>query len=213
MNYTPTHFLHYDDQENKWQQATLEELTMRNDPELYVIPVYENGAQGEQSTWSEYPAKQKEWESRQREEELKKRGALKYIAVYTPSHGWRRAKLDMVEILQPGIIKLGYENGTVEKVSWNEWKNTSEAEMFRVAEEIEAQKALQKAQEKKKEEELGAQQEWATNVFRLMLMIKELREDQLKTNKKLRTVCDIFLISVVVTAIGIIMGFLSAAAR
>ena len=62
MNTTPTHFLVYDETEQAWQQTSLEALAMRNDPDLYITPVYENGEQGEQCTWAEYPAKQKEYE-------------------------------------------------------------------------------------------------------------------------------------------------------
>lgn len=62
MNTTPTHFLVYDPAEQKWLQTNLEDLTMRNDPDLYIMAVYEDGEQGEQCTWAEYPSKQKEFE-------------------------------------------------------------------------------------------------------------------------------------------------------
>lgn len=84
MNTTPTHFLVFDPAEQKWLQTTLEELTMRNDSDLYVMAVYENGEQGEQCTWAEYPAKQKEYElskkskwEREREEKMRKWEAQK----------------------------------------------------------------------------------------------------------------------------------------
>ena len=79
MNTTPTHFLVFEPAEQKWLQTSLEELTMRNDPELYVMAVYENGEQGEQCTWEEYPDKQKEYElskkqkkEREKEESMRK---------------------------------------------------------------------------------------------------------------------------------------------
>lgn len=79
MNTTPTHFLVYDPAEQKWLQTSLEDLTMRNDPDLYIMAVYENGEQGEQCTWAEYPAKQKEYElskktkkEREKEETMRK---------------------------------------------------------------------------------------------------------------------------------------------
>lgn len=84
MNTTPTHFLVYDPAEQKWLQTSLEDLTMRNDPDLYIMAVYENGEQGEQCTWAEYPAKQKEYElskkpkwERDREEKMRKWEAQK----------------------------------------------------------------------------------------------------------------------------------------
>lgn len=65
MNTTPTHFLYYDPFEEKWTQASLADLTSRNDPETYIIPVY-GDTQGERCTWEEWPNIQ-----RVREEELK----------------------------------------------------------------------------------------------------------------------------------------------
>lgn len=73
MNTTPTHFLCFDTLENEWKQTTLEELTMRNDPELFVIAVYENGEQGEQFTWSEWRIIQREKALKQQEKEAEER--------------------------------------------------------------------------------------------------------------------------------------------
>lgn len=63
MNTTPTHFLVFDDIEQAWKPTTLEELSMRNDPDLYIIPVYENEKQGKQCTWKEFEGadRKKQW--------------------------------------------------------------------------------------------------------------------------------------------------------
>lgn len=63
MNTTPSHFLVYDDIEQAWKPTTLEELSMRNDPDLYIIPVYENEKQGKQCTWKEFEGadRKKQW--------------------------------------------------------------------------------------------------------------------------------------------------------
>lgn len=61
VDYKPLHFLYYDHLEEKWLQASLDELVSRNDPAVYVIPVYEEG-RGVQCTWDEWPAQQKERE-------------------------------------------------------------------------------------------------------------------------------------------------------
>lgn len=44
-------FLYYDSLSGSWQQATPEHLASLNDPGLLVVPVYEDGTQGEQKTW------------------------------------------------------------------------------------------------------------------------------------------------------------------
>lgn len=67
----PTHFLYFDEAENKWLQTNLEELAMRNEPGIYIIPVYENGENGEQCTFAEWPQRQKRYEQ-QKEEEQKR---------------------------------------------------------------------------------------------------------------------------------------------
>ena len=77
---TPTHFLFFDEYENKWVQATTDELSMRNDPDLYVIPIYENNQQGEQCTWQDWPKQQKARDLKlkeQQEEERRKAEANK----------------------------------------------------------------------------------------------------------------------------------------
>lgn len=56
----PTHFLYYDTFEENWLKATMEELTSRDDPDLYIIPVYKNGSKGQQCQWSDFLIKQKE---------------------------------------------------------------------------------------------------------------------------------------------------------
>ena len=56
----PTHFLYYDTFEENWLKATMEELTSRDDPDLYIIPVYKNGSEGQQCQWSDFLIKQKE---------------------------------------------------------------------------------------------------------------------------------------------------------
>lgn len=63
MNTTPTHFLVYDETEQAWQQTSLEALAMRDDPDLYIIPVYENGQQGKQCTWKQFEEadRKKQW--------------------------------------------------------------------------------------------------------------------------------------------------------
>lgn len=76
----PTHFLYFDPFEEKWLQATLEELTSRDDPDLYVIPIYENNQQGEQCTWQDWPKQQKARDLKlkeQQEEECRKTEANK----------------------------------------------------------------------------------------------------------------------------------------
>lgn len=73
MNTTPTHFLYYDTLEEKWLETSLEELFKRNDPELYIIPFYENGEQGEQCTWSEWHIIQREKVRKQQEKEAEER--------------------------------------------------------------------------------------------------------------------------------------------
>ena len=63
MNTTPSHFLVYDDLEQTWKPTSLEELSIRNDPDLYIIPVYENEKQGKQCTWKEFEGsdRKKQW--------------------------------------------------------------------------------------------------------------------------------------------------------
>ncbi|MBQ8238897.1 MAG: DUF4177 domain-containing protein [Oscillospiraceae bacterium] len=74
MNTTPTHFLYYDPFEEKWTQASLADLTSRNDPETYIIPVY-GDTRGEQCTWEEWPniqiAREEELKAKQEEERRK----------------------------------------------------------------------------------------------------------------------------------------------
>lgn len=55
MNH-PTNFLYYNHEENEWQTVTTEDLAFRNEPGAYIIPVYENGQRGEQTTWAEWQA-------------------------------------------------------------------------------------------------------------------------------------------------------------
>ena len=60
MNETVS-FLFYDSFSNEWQPISYKELATLNDPDTAIIPVYEDGTQGEQTTW-------KIWDlSRQRE--------------------------------------------------------------------------------------------------------------------------------------------------
>lgn len=80
MNTIPSHFLVYDDMEQTWKPTTLEELSMRNDPDLYVVPIYENNQQGEQCTWQDWPEQQKARDLKlkeQQEEERRKAEANK----------------------------------------------------------------------------------------------------------------------------------------
>lgn len=55
MNH-PTNFLYYNHEENEWQTVTTEDLAFRNEPGAYIIPIYENGQRGEQTTWAEWQA-------------------------------------------------------------------------------------------------------------------------------------------------------------
>ncbi len=54
-------FLYYDSISNSWQQVTPEQLAVVNDSSAYIIPIDEDGNQGEQITWGEYesPEQQK----------------------------------------------------------------------------------------------------------------------------------------------------------
>lgn len=74
---TPSNFLFYDATAEEWLEASIESLTMQNDTELYVIPVYEDDSRGEQITWGEWVSIQnkthiEESERRKAEAEAKK---------------------------------------------------------------------------------------------------------------------------------------------
>ena len=74
MNTTPSHFLVFDPAEQKWIETNLDELAMRDDPELYITPIFENGEQGKQCTWKEYQFQQKalELSKKQKREQAEK---------------------------------------------------------------------------------------------------------------------------------------------
>jgi hypothetical protein len=74
MNTPPTHFLFYDQFEEKWLQASLAELASRNDPELYVIPVCKD-EQGDQCTWGEWleSKKARDLEIKEKKEEIRRK--------------------------------------------------------------------------------------------------------------------------------------------
>lgn len=44
-------FLFYDSTSNEWQSISREELAALNDPNTAIIPIYEDGSQGEATTW------------------------------------------------------------------------------------------------------------------------------------------------------------------
>jgi hypothetical protein len=44
-------FLFYDSTSNEWQSISCEELAALNDPNIAIIPIYEDGTQGDQTTW------------------------------------------------------------------------------------------------------------------------------------------------------------------
>lgn len=59
MNTTPIHFLAYDPNSKTWEEASFSKLVCRDNLSVYVIPVDENGKQGEQCTWGEWLKQQK----------------------------------------------------------------------------------------------------------------------------------------------------------
>ena len=52
MKKTAVEYLVYDNEE--WCSVSLEEMAVRNDPDALIIPVYEDGTQGQQMTWREW---------------------------------------------------------------------------------------------------------------------------------------------------------------
>lgn len=63
MNNHPIHFLYFDNIEETWNKATYDELLLKNDDLLYIVPVYVDNKQGSQCTWGEY--REKELEQKQ----------------------------------------------------------------------------------------------------------------------------------------------------
>lgn len=49
----PIYCLCYDEPTQEWCKASLDDLIMRDEPELIVIPVYAMGERGEQCSWGE----------------------------------------------------------------------------------------------------------------------------------------------------------------
>lgn len=49
----PIYCLCYDEPTQEWCKAQLDELIMRDEPELIVVPVYTMGERGEQCSWGE----------------------------------------------------------------------------------------------------------------------------------------------------------------
>ena len=208
MNTTPTHFLYYDHEEEQWRPTSLQELAAINDPEMFVIPVYENGEQGEQCTWQNWPETHQAYIR-------KKRGPIKMLMCYSPFSGWRKttfAEMDSRES-NDSLVKFLHTNGDFsEQIAWGDWCNTEEAQAYAQKENKEQQEKKKREKEeasiKKKATENIAQQEIATNIAIMAKLMKELYKDQVETNLKVRCVCIILLISWAIGAIGIILGFI-----
>lgn len=56
---TPTSFYVFKENDNEWQETTLEELAAENDPDIMVVPLYSDGTQGEQTTWGVWDKERK----------------------------------------------------------------------------------------------------------------------------------------------------------
>ena len=114
--------------EQAWQQTSLEELAMRDDADLIVIPVYENGEQGESCTWAEYPRRQKQYAlSQKTKTELEKEEKLHY---------WEKQK-------QLLLKKQQEESIAFKKKQEEESREVMATCIRRIAENIEAMKVDQ----------------------------------------------------------------------
>ena len=51
---TPTSFYVFDIEANKWREASLDDLAVANDPTLHIVPLYDDGSQGPQTTWGQW---------------------------------------------------------------------------------------------------------------------------------------------------------------
>ena len=57
---TPSNFLYFDTASNEWAETSLDALAAANEPETHIVPVYEDGTQGPQTTWGEWQKKKRE---------------------------------------------------------------------------------------------------------------------------------------------------------
>lgn len=51
---TPSNFLYFDTASNEWAETTLDALASTNEPETHIVPVYDDGSQGPQTTWGQW---------------------------------------------------------------------------------------------------------------------------------------------------------------
>lgn len=90
-------FLYYDSLSGSWQQATPEHLASLNDPGLLVVPVYEDGTQGEQKTW-------RIWDLSRQQEMIQ--SEIDYIEEAKKEKEMR--ELEHLEMLPPEVRSVDY---------------------------------------------------------------------------------------------------------